>query len=208
MIPVHSIAAKLGPEKASALPFFHALTGSDTTSAFAGRGKKTAWDVWGVYPEITATFSMLSNSTVQISEDMIANIERYIVLLYSRSSDAYRVNEARRELFVRGTRLLENIPPTQAALIQHVRRAAYQAGLVWGQSLVTQQKLPSPGIWGWEEYEGEWIPKWTDLPEASVACQELVRCGCKKSCQGRCKCYTSNLSCTSLCACLGHCDRQ
>ena len=36
MIPAHSIAAKLGPEKASALPFFHALTGSDTTSAFAG----------------------------------------------------------------------------------------------------------------------------------------------------------------------------
>ena len=82
---------------------------------------------------------------------MIANIEHFIVLLYSRSSDAYRVNKARRELFVRGTRSLENIPPTQAALIQHVRKAAYQAGLVWGQSLVTQQKLPSPGIWGWEE---------------------------------------------------------
>jgi len=106
---------------------------------------------------------MFSSSTVQISEDMIANIEHFIVLLYSRSSDAYRVNKARRELFVRGTRSLENIPPTQAvliqhvipptqaALIQHVRRAAYQAGLIWGQSLVTWQELPSPGIWGWEE---------------------------------------------------------
>ena len=208
MIPAHSIAVKIGHEKASALPFFHALTGSDTTSAFAVRGKKTAWDVWGVYPEITATFSLLSSSTCHINEEMIVNIERFVVLLYSRSSDSNRVNEARRELFVRGTRSLENIPPTHTALIQHIKRAVYQAGYVWGQSLLTQQELPSPGNWGWEECEGEWIPKWTDLPEACVACHELIRCGCKKSCHGRCKCYTSNLSCTSLCACLGHCDRQ
>ena len=28
--------------------FFHTLTGCDTTSAFAGRGKKTAWDIWNI----------------------------------------------------------------------------------------------------------------------------------------------------------------
>ena len=35
-----TIASKLGLEKASALPFFHALTGCYTSSSFAGRGKR------------------------------------------------------------------------------------------------------------------------------------------------------------------------
>ena len=44
-IPVHAVAASLGPAKSAAMPLFHALTGCDTVSYFRGRGKKTAWDV-------------------------------------------------------------------------------------------------------------------------------------------------------------------
>ena len=47
-------------------------------------------------------------------------------------------------LFAKGSRTLENIPPTQGALLQHVKRAAFQAGHVWGQALQSQQELPSP----------------------------------------------------------------
>lgn len=39
-IPAHSIATALGDEKARALPMFHAFTGCDTVSSFAGREKK------------------------------------------------------------------------------------------------------------------------------------------------------------------------
>lgn len=52
-IAVHEIAHTLGPRKSAVLPVFHAFTGCDTTSAFSGRGKKTAWDIWSVYPEVT-----------------------------------------------------------------------------------------------------------------------------------------------------------
>ena len=37
----YKIAAGLGTEKALALPMFHALTGCDNVSSFAGYGKKT-----------------------------------------------------------------------------------------------------------------------------------------------------------------------
>lgn len=37
------VARKLGNDKYDALPAFHSLTGCDTTSGFAGRGKRTAW---------------------------------------------------------------------------------------------------------------------------------------------------------------------
>ena len=37
---------QLGESRAKALLFFHALTGSDTTSAFRNKGKKNAWNTW------------------------------------------------------------------------------------------------------------------------------------------------------------------
>jgi len=43
-IPAHLIPTCLGLDKAKALPFFHTNTGCDTTSAFAGVGKRTACD--------------------------------------------------------------------------------------------------------------------------------------------------------------------
>jgi len=41
---VHTIATRLGDDRARALPGFHAFTGCDQTSSIAGKGKKTAWD--------------------------------------------------------------------------------------------------------------------------------------------------------------------
>ena len=43
-------------EVCRALPFWFAVTGCDTVSKFAGRGKKTAWAVWQKYPDVTQTF--------------------------------------------------------------------------------------------------------------------------------------------------------
>ena len=100
---------------------------------------------------------------------MFEKLERYVVLLYSKTSEANQVNEARQALFVKGTRALEDIPPTKGALTQHIRRAMFQAGYVWGQALIFY--IPLPTEWGWEQSENGWIPKWTDLPDASVACQ-------------------------------------
>jgi len=42
---------------ANALTFFHPLIQCDTTSAFSGRGKGPAWDIWNKLPEITSTFA-------------------------------------------------------------------------------------------------------------------------------------------------------
>jgi len=41
------------------------------------------------------------------------------------------------------------IPPTNAALQQHVRRAVYEGGHVWGQALLSAPAIPSPTDWGW-----------------------------------------------------------
>ena len=43
-LPIHGIASSMGPKKSRALLAFHAFTGSDQTSSFTNKGKKTAWE--------------------------------------------------------------------------------------------------------------------------------------------------------------------
>ena len=142
-----------------------------------------------------------------ITSDDFAFIERFVVLLYGRTCPFNEVNHARQSLFAQGNRVLDNIPPTQAALQEHVKQAAYQAGYVWGQTCVTHQELPSPANWGWQKVSDGWAPLWSSLPEAAKVCHELIHCKCKKACRGLCKCYKANLSCTALCLCAGNCHQ-
>lgn len=52
-LAVHEMVQKLGLRKAVVLVLFHALTGCDTVEAFFGKGKKTFWDAWTAFPELT-----------------------------------------------------------------------------------------------------------------------------------------------------------
>ena len=61
-IPIHTIARRLGAEKCEVLLGFHAITGCDSVSAFYGRGKKHAWDVWSEFPPVTKAFCYISHS--------------------------------------------------------------------------------------------------------------------------------------------------
>ena len=54
-------------------------------------------------------------------------LERYVVLLYERTSTIEKVNESRRILFSGKGRSIKNIPPTEDALLNHAKRAVYQA---------------------------------------------------------------------------------
>ena len=58
VISAHGIYAPISVEKYLALPMFHEFTGCDTVSSFSGKGKKTAWETWNVFPVITNAFLM------------------------------------------------------------------------------------------------------------------------------------------------------
>ena len=205
-IPVHEIVSSIGPCKAKALSMFHAFTGRDVTSFFASKGKKSAWDAWNAFPDLTDTLLTLAETPECISDKTMEVLERFVVLMYDRTSELSKVNEARQHLFSRKGRSLQNIPPTQDALQQHTKHCVYQGGFVWGQCLQKTPKLPSPEEWGWERTDGSpWKPKWTTIAQAQQACYELIHCSCKKACRGLCKCFKASLKCTALCFCEGSC---
>ena len=186
----------------SSLPCFYRMWHN---LVILGRGRKTAWQAWEQFPEVTSVFKRLSNPDVGVAvvENEMAILEEFTVSLYSKKLETKCVNEARELLFSQGKRSIENLPPTKNALVQHALRSAYQAGIIWGQSLNPLPDLPSPSLFGWEKEteESGWNPTWTDLPEASKVCRELIKCSCKKKCGGRCKCTKLQLKCSKLCSC-------
>jgi hypothetical protein len=205
-IPIHEVVAAMNPTNCLTLPVMHAFTGCDTVSAFAGRGKKTAWGTWKSFPEVNVAFNELLRMPREVSEESMLLLERFVVLLYDRTSECTEVNDARKHLFAHKSRSLENIPPTQAALRQHIKRTCIQANC-WNQALVLDPEKPEPSDWGWtKEADGcTWQPLWTTLSEAAKSCRELIKCNCKKGCTGRCKCAKAALKCTALCFCSGDC---
>ena len=201
----HEIAAGLGPEKSRALPMFHALTGCDNVSSFARHGKKGAWAVWTVLHDLTNALLKLSFAPTTIPEDALCCVERFTILLYDRTSTSIDINKTRKKMFSKNNNV-NLIPPTRAALEQHVKRATYQGGHVWGQIFLPTPNLPSPTSWGWIiNGDGKYEPYWTALPKAADVCQELVFCKCKKGCTRTCMCKKATLPCTSLCVCEGEC---
>ena len=78
-IPVHEIVASIGPYKSQALPFFHAYTGCDSVSSFATRGKKSAWDNWRAFEEVTTTFLAFSTGPDQVSNEDVAVLEWFTI---------------------------------------------------------------------------------------------------------------------------------
>ena len=165
-IPAHSIASNLGSERSKALPAFHAFTGCVTVSCFAGRGKKTAMETWKACPEVTRAFLSLSCPLVQITDGNMELLQRFVILMYDRTSNKTNVNDARKALFSKKGKSLDLIPPTLAALYEHTKRATLQAGHYWGQCLVVRPQLPSPEEWGWIMTSDGWQPFWTTLAES------------------------------------------
>ena len=163
-----------------------------------------------VYEDVTPASATLSNNpSTEAVYESLPLLERFVVLMYGRTGSCVSANKARLDLLPTRTRM-DAIPPTSAALLQHVKRAAYMAGHFWGQSLIASPNFPSPSEWAWQHSSrGQWEPVWTLLPEVSKVCELLLKCSCQpeKGCKGRCKCVKSHLPCTTLCKCKGQCER-
>lgn len=137
-----------------------------------------------------------------IGDNEMLTLERFVVVMYDRSSAECSVDEARLDRFVRKQKPYNNIPPTRAALREHAKRAAYQVGIVWARQ-VSPNRIWIRLLNGYGASKGRHGrcsgQHYVLLHAAS--CQELTRCSCKKGCKGRCKCLQLALSCTSLCSC-------
>jgi len=199
-IPVHDIISSLPQSKmmCASLPLFHAITGCDTVSSFFGFGKKKSWDCWMLnlfeFCDLFTSFNFSSSSS------SIKDMQKFVIALYARSFNIEDIDECRYAMFTNGCPI-EKLPPTSAALLQHTRRAIYQAE-IWKAALTKIQDLPSSLLWGWALDElGQLIPFWMAEQPASSMQHIIHHCSCKTICGPRCSCKKKGIQCTGLCAC-------
>ena len=88
-ISLKLLAESLGEPRCQALPFFHAFTGSDTTSAFKSIGKKKAYEALKAFAEAGRTFAFLQNNPfydIQEADDRFKIIQRFVIVMYNKTS--------------------------------------------------------------------------------------------------------------------------
>jgi hypothetical protein len=197
--PIYEI---LGPRKAAALPALHALSGSDNTGSFAGKGKHAFWKAFQDATDNIITALISLGATKKLNDDTAASIEQFICTVYLPQTEIESVKKLRWWLFRKKQAESERLPPTPDALRQAILRAHHQT-FVWNQATVTNPVIPPPADHGWKQDGDRWIPIMTTQLPAPESVLHLVKCGCKKQCRTeRCSCRKAGLSCSDICGCL------
>ena len=183
-IPAHGIAKELGYEKALSLPLFHAFTGCDTVSSFAGREKR-----------LHLTYGSLS---------MRSHLYSVPWWRTHRSSMTTACLCWRHLLYFCMSELAQKLPwswpgstysPPKADLWktyhhQEQPSPAHKTSSIPGWICVGAGNRPlsiyslSRNIRLAEECDARMQQFWTLLPEAVAWCSEQLKCGCKKGCRG------------------------
>ena len=128
---------------------------------------------WSSYGEISPIFEMVSRMPLLQDEvsNLMQDLERLFMLMYDKTNKSLRVNTARKYLLTIKGLAIDNIPPSELALIEHTKRAVIQASYCWGQCLVPSHEVVSPGDCEWHNNKAHiWVQFWNYLQQASACC--------------------------------------
>ena len=193
-----AIATVIGVDICTALPGMHAFTGTDSTSAFVGRGKSRAFDIIQKDLDHCRTMGELGTNA-SVSEELNTSCETFTCSLYG-SKDT-NVNALRYSIFCSKSSQSSQLPPNKDSLQKHIQRANLQA-YVWKKALERDPDVPDPVGNGWIMSDGHLEVDWMSLPPAPQILIQLIACKCKKDCRSaRCSCVSNNLVCTDACGC-------
>ena len=130
--------------------FLPSVSGCDFTSSLFHVGKVKFWDAWLKNSVVSETFLLYSNRpTLPLVEENLKLIESFVVSLYVPELDILSsVDRGRYQIFkYRGNSEIRSLPPIRDALIQHIHKAAYVSGYIWGTSHITARTKESPTNW-------------------------------------------------------------
>ena len=196
-------ATTLSEELRRALPGFHAFTGCDSTSAFAGKGKIKCLKILATDERFLDAFALLGEQP-NLNETVAEILEEFTCRIYGEKAFVL-INEARYEVFRKKKAMPDPhmLPPSQDALKMHIARTNYQT-YEWKNSLSQHNVRLDPNDHGWSITDEKVEIHWMNQKPAPEMLEELTSCSCRKSkCQNKmCKCKAAELLCTDLCGCI------
>lgn len=80
-VAVHKIS--ICDLKRKSLLAYHALTGCDTTSQFAGIGKISSWKVFETCPDLLQNLG----ETHPLTDEVVTSVEKFVCKLYDKGKD-------------------------------------------------------------------------------------------------------------------------
>ena len=202
-LPIHEPCSSLSEITCRVLPGAHALSGCNTISSFFGNGKKL---VYKILKDATSDFHDLDNLGDPDKDVAISCSSRFVARLYDQKSFAsshHNINNLRVKLATSRDASLVRLPPSEAALRQHILRASFQTK-VWHTSCLAKPPLHSPMEYGWRTVKDSLHLVYFEGNMSAEFLRDLA-CSCKgkSQCQKYCICAEQNLACTDLCSCQG-----
>lgn len=201
LLSLTTSSTSLGAETCQALPGFHAFTGCDTVSSFAGHGKISSYKLMQKDVRYVETFSRLGEDWI-VAKEVVDTLEEFVCRLYGSKDGIIYVNEWRYALFCAKKGLVEsqNLPPCKNALLKHIDKANFQSR-IWKLALEPTPIIPSPVGFGWSLTEDSLYEiEWMDCLPAPESILELMSCDCPKVCSAaKCPCILNGLKCTDMC---------
>ena len=105
--PVHLINEQLLSTVVENILGFHAISGCDTVSSFAGHGKKSCWSLYLQHPELLNGIGR---------DGPLGSVEEFVCMLYKAPNSTGGCDQARHDLFQNGKKAIEMLPPTSEVL--------------------------------------------------------------------------------------------
>jgi len=130
----------LGPEKAKALPAFHAFSGADITGRFSQIGTASWFKLFLESDDDAIRALCMLRDDTDVTEDFLQlALSRFVCNAYCpKGLQISSILDLRWHLFCKYMAESEKLPPTMGALKQHMLRTHVQAR-VWGQAAHPKQ---------------------------------------------------------------------
>ena len=142
--PINILYKALGKQICEGLLSLHALTGSDKTGKFSGKGKVTWFHKSLRYGDIDFYVQMKSFwESKELTVETVQRISTFIA--YGYTDKKLTLPEARWDLFTK-LKEGEQLPPTPSSFYQHMLRACLQT-FEWKNAAKTSGEIKSTGIW-------------------------------------------------------------
>ena len=97
--------------------------------------------------------------------------------------------------------------------MQHIHKAAYVSGYIWGTSHIPARTEEAPTNWAWSFTDNrikcQWVSHDRYLITQNVNKTVFKKCGCRESCKKNCKCKTVEMmECLPICKCRRKCEES
>ena len=194
--------SNFGEDICGALPFFHVLTGWNTTSSFYQLDKAKFWETWMKQyndnnESLIRTFIDLGDKPTNIDPNEIDIIAKYIYNCYGLDTSSVNSFEALHlcQLLNTPNICLWTLAPSVPAIEQHVRPTCIQARYLWKLSHL-KLDIRDPTSWGWKwssVSKFSYIPLWQACFSPDVH-SLLKTCLCTKGSCDNCSCKKKGMN--------------